>query len=122
MEDLINIYEKETECIYKNERYSVRDNGSILRHAKEGKKPRPSDEKWTFGNYDMEDGYAKICGQSVHRIVAVAFHGEPPSSQHVVDHIDTNRQNNRPENLRWVTKLENVLLNPITRMKLELVD
>ncbi|WP_294143305.1 HNH endonuclease signature motif containing protein [uncultured Sanguibacteroides sp.] len=33
---------------------------------------------------------------------------------YVVDHIDTNRQNNRIENLRWLTKLENVLLNPIS--------
>ncbi|PSL21105.1 HNH endonuclease signature motif containing protein [Shimia abyssi] len=36
------------------------------------------------------------------------------TSQHIVDHIDTNRMNNRPENLRWITKLENILLNPIT--------
>ena len=121
MSGLIDLYEKEVECVYKGEIYSVRDNGSIKRHCKEGKKPRPSDEKWTFGSYDLTDGYAKFCGQNVHRIVAVAFHGEPPTSQHVVDHIDTNRQNNRPENLRWVTKLENVLLNPITRKKLELL-
>lgn len=32
----------------------------------------------------------------------------------VVDHIDTNRCNNRVENLRWLTKLENVLLNEAT--------
>ena len=118
---LIDLFDKEVECTYKDERYSVRDNGSIMRHPKEGKKPRPLDEKWTFGSRDPEDGYAKFCGQAVHRIVAIAFHGEPPTSQHVVDHIDTNRQNNRPENLRWVTKLENVLLNPFTRKKLELL-
>ena len=116
---LIDSFDREVECCYKGEIYSVRDNGSIKRHCREGKKPRPSDEKWTFGSYDPEDGYAKFCGQAVHRIVATAFHGEPPTSQHVVDHIDTNRQNNRPENLRWVTKLENVLLNEITRTKLE---
>lgn len=55
----------------------------------------------------------------MHRIVAVAYWGNPPTKQHVVDHIDTNRQNNRPENLRWLTKLENILLNPITRAKIE---
>lgn len=47
--------------------------------------------------------------------IATAFHGEPPSPQYVVDHIDTNCRNNRPENLRWLTRLENALMNPITR-------
>lgn len=60
-----------------------------------------------------------IGGERVHRIVAYAFLGEPPTPQHVVDHIDTNRRNNRPQNLRWLTKLENVLLNPITRKRIE---
>jgi len=32
-----------------------------------------------------------------------AFHGAPPTNDHFVDHIDTNKQNNRPANLRWVT-------------------
>ena len=39
--------------------------------------------------------------------------------EHIVDHIDTNRQNNRPENLRWITRLENALNNPVTRKKIE---
>jgi hypothetical protein len=37
----------------------------------------------------------------------------------VVDHIDTNRHNNRAENLRWVTRLENILLNAITLARIE---
>jgi hypothetical protein len=53
--------------------------------------------------------------------LATAFHGEAPTKEHVVDHIDTNKQNNRPENLRWVTRLENILLNPITARRIELV-
>ena len=55
-----------------------------------------------------------MVSEVIHRIVAFAFLGEPPTKQHVVDHIDTNRKNNRPENLRWLTKLENILNNPIT--------
>ncbi|RZK63051.1 MAG: HNH endonuclease, partial [Pedobacter sp.] len=50
-----------------------------------------------------------------------AFHGEAPTKEHVVDHIDTNRQNNRPNNLRWVTKLENIILNPITARRIAIV-
>ncbi|MBD8489191.1 HNH endonuclease [Echinicola sp. CAU 1574] len=52
--------------------------------------------------------------ETVHRIVVTAFHGVQPSESHVIDHIDTNKRNNRLENLRWVTRLENILLNPIT--------
>lgn len=118
---LLNDYEIELLCQYKSETYSVRNNGSVLRHPKVGKKPRPTDNKWTFGKYDIKTGYAKIAGESVHRIIATAFLGPAPSSQHVVDHIDTNRRNNRPENLRWITKLENILLNPITVRKIEFI-
>ena len=51
--------------------------------------------------------------------MATAFLGEPPNSTYVVDHKDTNCRNNRPENLQWLTRLENALKNPITRKKIE---
>lgn len=106
------------ECVYKDEHYSVRDNGAIMRHAREGMRKRKLDEKWTFGIPNISTGYMDYGGERVHRIVATAFHGPAPSPDHVVDHIDTNRQNNRPENLRWFTRLENALNNPITREKI----
>ena len=109
----LNDFERQAECLYKDERYSVRDNGAVLRHAREGKQLRKYDNQWTFGKPN-NNGYMLIVSEVVHRIVAYAFLGEPPTSQHIVDHIDTNRQNNRPENLRWITKLDNILLNPIT--------
>ena len=108
-------------CGYKGERYSVRDNGAVLRYPLEGKRPRPTDNSWTFGKLNAKTGYLEIASVRIHRIVATAFHGEPPTKEHVVDHIDTNKQNNRPENLRWVTRLENILLNPITVRRIELV-
>lgn len=116
--DLINEFNVVKECVYKDEYYSVRDNGAIYRHARKGKRIRKHDNIWTFGNPN-NNGYLIISNEVVHRIVAFAFIGEPPTPQHVVDHIDTNRQNNRPENLRWLTKLENALNNPITRNKIE---
>lgn len=118
---MIDDFEKEIECTYKGEIYSVRDNGAVMRHSRAGKKPRQTDNIWTFGKYNVKTGYAEIAGERVHRIVATAFHGTAPTPQHVVDHIDTNRRNNRPENLRWITKLENILLNPITAKKIELI-
>lgn len=36
----INEYTRETTCEYKGEVYSVRDNGAVMRHAREGKKAR----------------------------------------------------------------------------------
>ena len=118
---MINDFKKELECSYKGETYSVRDNGAVLRHPHNKQKPRPKDNVWTFGKYNEKTGYAEIAGERIHRIVATAFHGAAPSSQYVVDHIDTNRRNNRPENLRWITKLENILLNPITAKKIVLL-
>ena len=117
---MINIdnFSTEKECVYKDEKYSIRDNGAVLRHPREGNRPRPTDNQWTFGKPNEKTGYMEIAAVRIHRIVAVAFHGEPPTSEHVVDHIDTNRRNNRPENLRWLTRLENALNNPITRARI----
>ena len=92
-----------------------------MRHPREGARPRPTDARWTFGKPNDKTGYMEIASVRVHRIVATAFHGDPPTPEHVVDHIDTNRRNNRPENLRWLTRLENALLNPITVKRIELV-
>ena len=107
------------ECEYKDDHYSVRDNGAILRHSRINIQKRKNDEIWTFGIQDTKTGYMNFSGERVHRIVAFAFLGVPPTSQHVVDHIDTNRSNNRPDNLRWLTKLENALNNSITRARIE---
>ena len=110
-------FELETECFYEGECYLVRDSGAILRKRRPGKRRRPLDDKWTFGNPCDHHGYMTHSNVSVHRVVATAFRGEPPSNDHVVDHIDHNRKNNRQENLRWVTRAENILLNDITRKK-----
>lgn len=110
----INEYTRETTCEYKGEVYSVRDNGAVMRHAREGKKARKLDNVWTFGTKDKARGYMMISSHRVHIIVAKAFIPGNEDGKMVVDHIDTNRCNNRVENLRWLTKLENVLRNEAT--------
>lgn len=59
-------------------------------------------------------GYRRVCLRSggvdknhyVHALVALAFLGPRPVGYHV-DHIDFDKLNNRPSNLRYLTALEN---------------
>lgn len=119
--DLIGQYDLEKEVEINGDKYLVRDNGAVYRRHRPGCRRRSLDEKWTFGRHDQWSGYMHIGSHVVHRIVAFAFLGNPPSEKHIVDHIDTNKCNNRAGNLRWVTRLENMILNPITLKRIIIV-
>ena len=95
MKDLSDIFEIQKTCEYKGEVYHVRDNGYIFRLRKSNKRKRPLDEIWTNGKINKQRGYLSFSSEAVHRIVASAFH-KKPSNKHVVYHIYTNMQNNRP--------------------------
>ena len=117
--DLLEVFDRETQCEYKDRQYLVRDNGAICRLPKEGCRPSKMDNVWSFGKKNPDNGYMIFTGNiRVHQVVCTAFHGPEPQPHMVVDHIDTNRCNNRPENLRWLTRLENALNNDVTRKKI----
>jgi hypothetical protein len=60
------------------------------------------------------DGYLKVDivqnGKSrkisVHKIICRTFHGESPNPSYTVDHIDRDKSNNLPNNLRWASRTE----------------
>lgn len=52
-------------------------------------------------------GGSKVTSQKTHMLVLEAFLGPRPSSRHVVNHKDGNKQNNRLSNLEWATYAEN---------------
>ena len=98
--------------------YYATPNGEIWRIAPE--------RKTTFGivksriikikdRYNSKNGYYQvqpfINGKKVlrytHRLVLAAFKGECPNNCEC-DHIDRNTHNNHIDNLRWVTKKDNI--------------
>lgn len=100
-------YTRQVVCEYKSHRYSVRDNGAIMRHGDAG------DEEWTFGTFNSR-GILHYKNVSVPKVVATAFLGPAPNDFYFASHIDGNVENNRPENLRWLSPLEQILDNPKT--------
>lgn len=68
-------------------------------------------------NYLSKRGYyvvnLSIKQYKVHRLVAEAFIPNPDNKPQI-DHINTDKTDNRVENLRWVTNKEN-MNNPITQ-------
>jgi len=64
---------------------------------------------WRKGN--IKSGYFRVCvgGENVrvHKLIARAFIGEYPSTDHVINHKDGNKLNNRLENLEYISRSEN---------------
>ena len=53
----INSFSEEKDCIFEGEKYSVRDNGAILRPPKENARKRANDNIWTFGKENNQNPY-----------------------------------------------------------------
>ena len=67
---------------------------------------KPHQTTWGYHVVGISIG-GKVKTRSVHSLVAEAFHGPRPDG-HVVNHKNSIRTDNRPENLEWVTPQQNV--------------
>ena len=87
------------------DRYVVNKHGKSI--FKKGKSKEPT--------LNPSNGYYQIMlyknneykTWKVHRLIALTFIPNEDDSRNVVDHINTIRTDNRVENLRWVTSVEN---------------
>ena len=95
--------------------YQVSNQGRVKSLEKTGSKDERILRPFT------QDGYLRYTLRKdgtkrnvlAHQLVAMAFIPNPFNRKYI-DHIDTNKTNNTPGNLRWVTRKENSN-NPQTR-------
>ena len=94
--------------------------GKITYSKKHGKrvwkgkimKPKPPAPDGSTRITLWKDGGAKDF--LVHRLVAMAFNGLPPTEKHTVNHKDGNRYNNNADNLEWLTLADNIRHGMVT--------
>ena len=94
-----------------NENYEVSNDGQVRRvipnrgaQAGRALKPRKHSQGYLFVSLYRND---KVKNHYIHRLVALAFLGNPPTPSHEVAHADGDPANNHFSNLRWATSKEN---------------
>jgi len=86
--------------------YEISSNGDSIRNIKTKKVFTPSAKCGKYINTTLRDSKNKPKTLYMHRLVASTFHPNPKGKKEV-NHIDGNQTNNHPDNLEWVTRLEN---------------
>lgn len=86
-------------------KYEVSDDGEIRRNGKIIRCRPASNGYMRVTLSDEPNGRRSTI--SVHRAVAIEFHGPPPTERHQVDHLNGIKQDNRASNLAWVTPRQN---------------
>lgn len=92
--------------------YEISDCGRVRRltsrgPAKAGSYLQPRKNRCGYLQVHLSAGPNGSYTRTVHRLVACAFHGDPPFSRAQVAHYDGDKTNNRASNLRWATVQEN---------------
>lgn len=94
-------------CLPPYSKYEINRNGIIRNFlTKQIKKTRVNDQGYvivSLVNDLVKDGIYKINVVRVHKIVILNYIGEAPSNKHTIDHINCNKTDNIPNNLRWAT-------------------
>lgn len=84
-------------------RYSAREDGVII-----GPSDRPivgTKDRYGYRRTTLRDERGKK-NHMIHSLICSAWHGERPKGLDC-GHLDGDKDNNRPENLRWITRSEN---------------
>lgn len=96
--------------------YKIPNISDIYRVNKKGEFVNIKTNKRLYGEL-MNKGYIRMhlkdkTGSSVrimaHRLVALTFLGDPPTTEHQINHINSDSSDNRVENLEWATGQENI--------------
>jgi len=91
--------------------YEISSHGNVAAVRRQGTKggvlrASPHDAGYRMVHLYLTNG--KWLTAYIHRLVALAFIGEPGPEQ-VINHINGNKADNRVENLEWVSQAENGL-------------
>lgn len=93
--------------------YEISDQGRVRRITQGGRRYpagyvlTPKKHGKGYLVYSLKTGEGKDKTVLAHRLVALAFIGDPPSAEYEVAHNDGTRTNNVASNLRWSTAKEN---------------
>lgn len=91
--------------------YEVSDLGrvrSLPRNNTKGKILKPYASPHNGYCYVSLSKENKRISKRVHKLVMMAFNPKPSGKELEIDHRDRNKENNRLDNLQWVTHTENI--------------
>ncbi len=111
MTEIAPCHEEEWRVIAEFPDYSVSNQGRVRRDvvARNNRKPgllRPQRMPRGYRYVTLTDGITPH-NRTVHRLVALAFLGEPPADKPEVNHIDFDKTHNDVRNLEWCSRLRN---------------